>query len=83
MKLTSKACKKVEELYKLRKIEEPLETNKYQIFQAPFYYLLAHIHTCYIEEKADALGNLEPIDFECEETKSNENQDEFEEGNEN
>lgn len=73
MTAATQACKRVEELYTLRKDQYPI----YQTLQAPFYYLLAHIHTVYIEYETDAMGGLPRLEYEDEE------QDEEEEAEDN
>lgn len=68
-KCSEKAFKKMEELYLLRKDDNP----DYQVLLAPFYYFLGHVTATYLEEATDVLGNLVPLpevsDSEDEEEK--------------
>lgn len=64
MTYACKACKRVEELYKLRK-----DTDiNYQILQAPFYYLVANVQATYIENETDTMGQLTPLVYTMEES---------------
>lgn len=56
-KYSEKAFKKMEELYLMRKDENP----DYQVLLAPFYYFLGHVTASYLEEATDVLGNLVPL----------------------